>query len=144
MHTCLDTSGFGWLPGTPERFEKLLSECDLVLLDVKHSDAEAHKRLTGCDLAPVLAFGDELARRSIPAVIRHVAVPGITDSEEECEQLGRLIASWRNVVGLEVLPYHTLGTFKWENLSIPYPLAGVNPPSQDRIENAEKILGIRA
>ena len=133
VHTCLDTSGFGWLSGKPERFEKLLGECDLVLLDVKHAHADAHKRLTGCDLAPVLAFGDELARRNIPAVIRHVAVPGITDSEEECEALGRLIAPWRNVVGLEVLPYHTMGVGKYAELGIEYPLAETPAMNKARI-----------
>lgn len=133
VHTCLDTSGFGWLPGKPERFEKLLGECDLVLLDVKHAHANAHKRLTGCDLAPVLAFGGELARRNIPAVIRHVAVPGITDSEEECEALGRLIAPWRNVVGLEVLPYHTMGVEKYAELGIEYPLAEAPAMNKARV-----------
>lgn len=124
VHTCLDTSGFGWRADRPQRFDELLSECDLVLLDIKHADPADHKRLTGCDLAPVLAFGDELARRGIPTVIRHVAVPGITDSLEECERLGRLIAPWRNVVGLEVLPYHTMGAEKYAELGIAYPLEG--------------------
>ena len=83
------------------------------------------KKLTGCDPARILAFGDELARRKIKVVIRHVVVPGITDTVEECEALGRLIAPWHNVVGLEMLPYHTMGVVKYEQLGIPYKLEGV-------------------
>lgn len=133
VHTCLDTSGFGWRADKAERFETLLNECDLVLLDIKHADAEEHRRLTGCDLAPVLAFGDELARRSIPTVIRHVAVPDITDSVDECERLGCLIAPWRNVVGVEILPYHTMGVGKYADLGIEYPLDGVPGLDSGRI-----------
>lgn len=127
IHTCLDTCGYAFDPRHPERFERALRETDLVLLDIKHADPEGHKQLTGCDPARILAFGDELSCCGIKTVIRHVIVPGITDSVEECEALGRLIAPWRNVVGLELLPYHTMGVVKYERLRIDYPLAGTPP-----------------
>ena len=50
---------------------------------------------------------------------------GRVHSIEECEALGRLIAPWHNVVGLEMLPYHTMGVVKYEQLGIPYKLEGV-------------------
>lgn len=127
VHTCLDTSGFGYDARRPDRFEPLLSECDLVLLDIKHADAQEHRALTGADMAPVLAFGDELARRGIAAVVRHVVVPGITDTREECERLGELIAPWRNIVGLELLPYHAMGADKYARLGMEYALADTPP-----------------
>ena len=125
VHTCLDSCGYAFDPNHPEKFDAVLNETDMVLLDIKHADPVEHKKLTGCDPARILAFGDELARRKIKVVIRHVVVPGITDTVEECEKLGRLIAPWRNVVGLEMLPYHTMGVVKYEQLGIPYKLEGV-------------------
>ena len=133
IHTCLDTCGYAFDSRHPERFERVLNETDLVLLDIKHADPEGHKQLTGCNQARILAFGDELARRGIKVVIRHVIVPGITDSVEECEALGHLIAPWRNVVGLELLLYHTMGVAKYERLGIDYPLAGTPPMDKARI-----------
>lgn len=133
VHTCLDSCGYAFTPDRPEKFDRLLAETDLVLLDIKHVDPEGHKRLTGRSPERILAFGDELARRGIKVVIRHVVVPGITDTVEECEKLGRLIAPWRNVVGLEMLPYHTLGVVKYEKLGIPYPLDGVPQMDKARI-----------
>ena len=130
VHTCLDTSGAAYTPENPARFERLLAETDLVLLDIKHADPARHRALTGRDPARIRSFGDELARRKIPVVIRHVVVPGWTDSIDECAKLGRLIAPWGNVVGLEMLPYHTMGVAKYEQLGIDYPLAGV--PQQDK------------
>ena len=125
VHTCLDSCGYAFDPKHPEKFDAVLNETDMVLLDIKHADPVEHKKLTGCDPARILAFGDELARRKIKVVIRHVVVPGITDTAEECEKLGRLIAPWHNVVGLEMLPYHTMGVVKYEQLGIPYKLEGV-------------------
>ena len=145
IHTCLDTCGYAFSPQRAGRFERVLSETDLVLFDIKHADPEGHKQLTGCDSTRILAFGDELARRNIKVVIRHVIVPGITDSVEECEALGRLIAPWRNVVGLELLPYHTMGVVKYEQLGIDYPLAGVPPMDKVRIPElrAAVLRGMR-
>ena len=122
VHTCLDSCGYAYNPKKPERFDKVLAQTDLVLLDIKHSDPEGHKALTRCAPDNILAFGDELARRGVKVVIRHVIVPGITDTEEECEALGRLIAPWHNVVGLrEMLPYHTMGIVKYEQLGLVSP-----------------------
>ena len=48
-----------------------------------------------------------------------------------------------NVERVEVLPYHTMGLFKWEKLGIPYPLPGITPPAKERVANAEEILGCK-
>lgn len=141
VHTCLDTCGYAFDPDRPELTARALDETDLVLLDIKHADPAGHRALTGRDPGRILAFGDELARRKIKTVIRHVVVPGYTDTVEECEALGRLIAPWRNVVGLEMLPYHTMGVAKYEQLGIAYPLAGVEPMDKARIpELREAVL----
>ena len=145
IHTCLDTSGIAFDPSRPDRVAGVLDECDLVLLDVKHSDAEGHRALTGHGPERPLAFGDELARRRIPVVIRHVVVPGLTDSDEELAGVGRIIARWPNVVGLDVLPYHTMGERKYEELGIPYPLAGVPAMDAGRVPGLRtKVMAARA
>lgn len=130
VHTCLDSCGYAFDPKRPERTARLLDATDMVLLDIKHSDPEGHKQLTGCAPDRILAFGDELARRKIPVIVRHVVVPGITDTEEECRGVGRIIGRWPNVVGLEMLPYHTMGVVKYESLGMDYPLK--DTPAMDK------------
>lgn len=129
IHTCLDTSGSAFDPARPTPTRAVLDHTDLVLLDVKHADPEGHRALTGLPQGRVLAFGDELARRGIPTIVRHVVVPGVTDGADQLAGIGRIIARWPNVVGLDVLPYHTMGIAKYERLGIPYRLAGV--PAMD-------------
>ena len=81
IHTCLDTSGGVYKKERREEFERLFQVTDLVLLDIKHSDAKGHKELTALEQMPVLEFAGALEMAQIPLIIRHVIVPGITDSE---------------------------------------------------------------
>ena len=41
---------------------------------------------------------------------------------------------------IEVLPYHKLGVYKWENLGLEYKLKDVEAPTDERTKNAEQIL----
>ncbi len=140
IHTCLDTSGIVYRKEREMEFERLFQVTDLVLLDIKHSDMEGHKKLTGREQAPVLAFAKALERAHIPVIIRHVIVPGITDSKEELQETGRLIGRLGNLAGLEVLPYHTMGINKYKNLGKDYPLEGVPDMNPEKAKEARKII----
>lgn len=131
IHTCLDTSGIMYRKGRDEEFQALFQNLDLVLLDFKHSSEEEHRKLTGQKQAAVLEFADALEKAGIPMIARHVVVPGITDGEDHLRKLGHLLGRYRNLKGLEVLPYHTMGKTKYEKLGIPYPL--------ENVENMEKV-----
>ena len=78
IHTALDTSGFV----NTEKLGELLKYTDLVLLDIKHMDLDEHLKLTGVSNEKIKAFAKYLSDNGIPMWIRHVLVPGITDSEE--------------------------------------------------------------
>lgn len=140
IHTCLDTSGIMYREERKADFEKLFRVTDLVLLDIKHSGAEGHKKLTGREQNPVLAFAKALERAGVPVIIRHVVVPGITDSREELQGVGRLIGRLRNLKGLEVLPYHTMGVNKYKSLGREYPLEGVPDMKPEKAREARKII----
>lgn len=92
------------------------------MLDIKHMDAAEHRKLTGQDNEKILAFARYLDEKQIPVWIRHVVVPGITFQREELEALGRFLATLSNVEKLEVLPYHSMGKVKYDNLGIDYAL----------------------
>ena len=136
IHTCLDTSGITFSPEHPEKVDAVLDHTDLVLLDIKEVTADAHRRLTGHGNGNILAFARHLSDRGIPVWVRHVVVPGVTDSPEMHKTLGEFLATLSNVKALDVLPYHTMGEAKYKALGIPYPLAGV--PA------AEKELAVTA
>lgn len=150
IHTCLDTSGIffqeAWT--NPEnrageayqKIEKLLAVTDLVMLDIKHIESQAHQKLTGHGNEKVLAFAKYLDEIKKPVWIRHVVVPGITQDEAQLTQFGEFLKTLSNVEKLEVLPYHTLGENKYEKLGIDYPLKGVPQLSKDEAIQAEKVI----
>ena len=100
----------------------------------------AHRELTGCTNENILDLARYLDEIGKPVWIRHVLVPERSDYDEYLIRLDEFLHSLHNVQRVEVLPYHTLGVFKWETLGIPYKLEGINPPTKERVENANKLL----
>lgn len=145
IHTTLDTSGNPFSKEAPfyPKWKELMQYTDLVLLDIKHIDEEQHKILTGQTNRNILAMAKELSELGKPVWIRHVLVPERNDTDAYLHRLADFIKTLKNVERVEVLPYHTLGIFKWENLGLEYPLEGIEPPTKERVENAERILGIK-
>ena len=162
VHTTLDTSGNPYTTKVPwhSKWLELMKYTDLLLLDIKQINEQEHVKLTGQTNTNILAMARELSDMGKPVWIRHVLdlarylsdikkpvwirhvlVPERSDYDEYLIKLDEFIQSLDNVQKVEVLPYHTLGIFKWEKLGIPYPLEGVKPPTQERIDNARRILG---
>lgn len=140
VHVTLDTSGGLFTLASKEKYNQLLDNVDLVLLDIKHIDEEEHKELVGISNKNILAFTTYLSERKVPIYLRHVLVPGISDKKEHLQGLRAFLDTLSNIVKIEILPYHTRGVLKWEKLGLKYPLVGVREPSKEEIQIAESIL----
>lgn len=147
INTCIDTAGNPFTKEEPffSKFEELMKYTDLLLLDLKEINPTRHKDLTGFDNSNIIEMAKYLSEINKPVWIRHVLVPEHSDFDEDLDALGDFIDTLSNVDRVEILPYHTLGKFKWENLGIPYTLESISPPSAERIENAKNRIhaGIR-
>ena len=135
IHTALDTNGYFGDRLTDEELQVI----DLVLLDIKSWDPERHKKLTGMDVAPTLAFARRLAALKRPMWLRFVLVPGYSDDPDDIRQIARFCAELGNVERVDVLPFHQMGRFKWKKLGLDYKLDQVEPPSADLIERTIAI-----
>lgn len=147
INTCIDTAGNPFTKEKPffSKFEELMKYTNLLLLDLKEINPARHKDLTGFDNSNIIEMAKYLSEINKPVWIRHVLVPEHSDFDEDLDALGDFIDTLSNVDRVEILPYHTLGKFKWENLGIPYTLENISPPSAERIENAKNRIhaGIR-
>jgi pyruvate formate lyase activating enzyme len=144
IHTAVDTSGIIYDKDNLElkaKFDELIKYVDLFLLDIKHIDNEEHIKLTGKPNKNVLDFAKYLSDNNKHMWIRHVLVPSITLNDEYLKRTKEFIDTLNNVDKIEVLPYHTMGIVKYENLNIPYRLKGVNPPTKEETKHAKMILG---
>jgi len=130
IHTALDTNGYLGDRLTDGDLEKI----DLVLLDIKASDPERHRHLTGMDVEPVLNFARRLASRKKPVWLRYVLVAGLTDDPEDIAKTAHFTGGLGNVERVDVLPFHQMGAFKWKQLGIEYKLQDAEPPSKETVE----------
>lgn len=142
IHTVIDTAGQPFSREEPffSRFVRLMEMTDLVLLDLKEMDSVKHRELTGWGNENIIDLAGFLSELGKPVWIRHVLVPGVTDFDEDLYKLRQFIDTLSNVEKVEVLPYHSMGEPKWEKLGIPYTLSGTEPPTEERVANARRIL----
>ena len=134
LHTAIETSGF--LGDRAD--EDYMSNIDLVLLDIKSSDPDTYRRVTGRDLAPTVRFAERLASLSKPVWVRFTLVPGETDDPANVDGIARFVAPMKNVEWVEVQPFHQMGAFKWKALGFDYKL--IDTPTAGR-ELVDRVIG---
>jgi pyruvate formate lyase activating enzyme len=125
IHTAMETNGHLGERLTDEELEKI----DLVMLGIKTWDPGKHRHLTGKDIGPTLDFARRLAARRRPVWVRFVLVPGLTDDALDLAHSAQFIAGLGNVERVEVLPFHQMGRYKWNQLGLNYKLEDVEPPT---------------
>lgn len=142
IHTCIDTAGQPFTRKEPffSKFRQLMEVTDILLLDVKHIDLEAHKKLTGWGNENILDLFRYLSDIHKPIWVRQVLVPGYTDDPASLQRTREFLDTLTNVQRVEVLPYHNMGLYKWEELGIPNQLKDVEPPTEEQVDAARKIL----
>jgi pyruvate formate lyase activating enzyme len=129
LHTAIETSGF-----LGDRVDdSFLSVLDLALLDIKSSNPDTYRAVTGRDLAPTLRFAERLAAIGKPTWVRFTLVPGLTDDPANVEGIAKFVAPMKNVEWVEVQPFHQLGAFKWKAMHLDYKNAKTSAPTPDLI-----------
>lgn len=136
INICIDSNGSIFNNDVVE----LLKYVDLVLLDVKHINADWHRTITSHDNDRTLKMARYLEDNGIKMWIRYVLVPGYSDQEEHLKSFGEHFKDFKNVERLEILPYHTLGKHKYEHLNMKYQLEGVPDNTPEQLNRAKSIL----
>lgn len=136
IHTALDTSGFPDF----EASKPVLDYVDLVLLDIKSFNPETYHRVTSVSIEPTLRFARYLSEIQKPSWIRFVLVPGLTDALDNVKGLAQFVASLKGVEKVEVLPFHKMGEYKWEQMGFEYALKAVEPPTPEEIESVRQVF----
>lgn len=139
LHTALDTSGY-----TPlESAKPVLEYTDLVLLDLKSFDPDTYTKVTSVAIAPTLNFARYLDQIHKPTWVRFVLVPGLSDKPRNVEGIANFVATLSNVEKVEVLPFHKMGEYKWEELGYQYQLKNTHPPSPELVQQTLEIFRSR-
>lgn len=142
LHTAVETNlSWPW-----DRIEALLPLIDLVLFDIKSLDPIRHREWTGASNERILENAARLAREPVPLVVRTPVIVGFNDRDEDIAAIARFIAPFPRLVEYELLPYHPLGSSKWESLGKPYRCAGLGRPDAQRMRDLAALvreIGVR-
>jgi len=136
IHTAIDTSG---ICATPDALETARL-ADLLLLDMKHPDPVKCRELTGSGLDSALTLLNAAEAQRQTIWIRHVVVPGWSDTPELVEDLAVLLAPFTCIQRVELLPYHTLATEKYRALGRDQPLPGTPAADPAAVQQLEQQL----
>ena len=134
IHTCIDTAG------TITNCEQILKYTDLVLLDIKGTNNDNYKNMTGNSIDNSLEFIKLCQNMGKKLWLRCVIVPGINNTKEYVNELISFIKPIKNVDKIEFLPYHTFGVHKYEELGIKYPLNDVKDMDKEKCKELENML----
>jgi len=133
IHATLDTSGHA--PAAV--LEQVLPRLQLVLFDLKIMDPDLHRQYAGITNERLLDNLKRIDCSPVPLRIRVPLIPGVTDGEDNLEQIARLSASLASIQGIDLLPFHRIGGGKYGRLGMDDPMVGVNPPSAEQVAAAK-------
>ena len=109
LHVAIETSGQVASPV----FRRVVEAMDLVMMDVKHTDPEVHRRFTGRDNRLIQANLRHLCEGETPFVVRIPLIPGVNDDQDNLERTARLLVGAAALVRVELLPYNTMAPAKY-------------------------------
>ena len=130
LHTAIEsTANAPW-----SDIEKLLPYLDLYLLDIKHMDSAKHKEYTGVGNERILENARKIAESGVELIIRTPVIPGFNDTPEDIKAISHFAKTLPGVREHHLLPYHRLGSDKYDGLGRKYSLKEIEPPSKEKME----------
>jgi len=135
IHTTLDTTGYIAWPV----LEGVLEFVDLVYYDLKHMDAIKHRELTGVDNQLILANALLISQRSIPMVVRLPMIPGYNDSADNIKQTVEFVSGLQ-IERVDIVPFHQLGSMKYDRLGMTYQLGDLKPYTEEEVEKLKETF----
>lgn len=116
LHALIETSGYA----SRNVFEAVVSEMDMVIMDIKIADPILHKRYTGVDNARILDNLQVLKSMQKPFRIRIPLIPTVNDTYENMDATAALIGNAPYLEKVELLPYNRAAGAKYSGVGMKY------------------------
>lgn len=136
INYAIDTSGS--VPLT-EDVKTALDGADLVILDLKFCEPESYKKYTKGNFNNFVEIGKYCSEKSIRMWLRTVIVPNINDNEESIAEYAEFAKQFK-FEKYELLAFHTMGFFKYENLGEENPLKDTPALDKSHLDELQRLL----
>jgi pyruvate formate lyase activating enzyme len=134
--TALDTAGnVSW-----SEIQRVLPVTDYILYDIKTTDEEMHRRACGVTNKKILENLRKLSESNVKLIIRVPVIPGINDNVDSVKSIADIVHLYRNVEKIELLPFNTLGCYKYLALGRNYRAGSLPCPEREKISMLKKII----
>jgi pyruvate formate lyase activating enzyme len=129
IHTCIDTSGHvdGGI------IDSVLPFTDLFLFDIKHLNDSLHSKYTGVSNRLILSNYKKILERGKDVIVRFPVIPGFNDDIDHLNMLRDFMCANGKLKSLDLLPYHKIGSSKYERFKMEYRMDGIDQPSSNRM-----------
>ncbi|MDK2858311.1 MAG: pyruvate formate lyase activating enzyme [Verrucomicrobiota bacterium] len=140
LNVAMETCGFAsW-----EAYEEVLTDIDILFLDIKYYSSENHLRYTGKDNSLILGNAPKIAelmrRKGGVMIVRTPVIPGLTDPEDLAKIADFVCEKLPGVNTLELMPYHRLGRGKYGDMGREYNLQDLLPPSEEQLQPFRNVI----
>lgn len=136
INYAVDTSGSVPLS---DSVKSALDGADLVILDVKFCDESSYRKYAKGNFQNFIAIGRYCSEKGIRLWLRTVIIPDINDNEESIKKYAEFSKQFK-FEKYELLAFHTMGFFKYENLGIDNPLKDTPALDKDKLKELQGIL----
>ena len=136
INTAIETSGFA----NEEKLMLVLKYCDFILFDIKETDEKRHEKYTGVSFEPIFRNLNIVSDSTKPFVIRLPIIPGLNDRTEHLLKVKSIAENMKYCKGIEIMPYHILGKYKYDLLQREYPCSDISEPDKVLVEKWNSFL----
>ena len=136
IHTAIETSGYA----SEQTLLSVLQYCDLVLFDLKETDETRHMQYTGVPLQPILQNLERINEQRIPIILRLPIIPTLNDREEHFRTVAALRYSLEYCQGIQIMPYHSIGSHKYGRLGRAYDCDAIPTPTAEQIAHWNEMI----
>lgn len=136
IHTAIETSGFA----DGKSLLRVIEYCELILFDIKETDESLHKKYTGAPLEPIIENMKLINESKIPFILRAPIIPTLNDRAEHFDKLKTIRDSMNYCQGIQIMPYHKSGSYKYELLHRDYICSAIKEPEREAVETWDKLI----
>lgn len=136
LHTCMETCGFA----PSEQYMKIAPLVDIFLFDYKETDSNLHREFTGVQNEAIIENLKLLDSIGAKTILRCPIIPTCNDRDEHFEGIARIANSLKNVIEINVEPYHPLGKGKCELLGRDYRLSDLGFPKDETVKEWMELI----
>lgn len=133
---CLDTSGSVVLT---DSVKTAIDNADMIILDIKFHNEKDYKKYTKGNFDNFMQIGGYCTEKDKRLWLRTVVVPGINDTQQDMDRYCTLVRDFR-FEKYELLPFHTMGFFKYDNLEIENPLKNTKAMNKDKLDALQNYI----